>query len=205
MIHGVTRLALLALALAGCAPAPATLVVSVRTDLVPGVELAAVETVVIDGFALEVLRNRVPALAADDYLAGVEVARDSDLTPGPYDVRVTLLDSSDTTVLERRVRVDVATTRDELITLTRTCAGVTCPGAGEDVALSECLAGRCVTVGCNDEHPERCADTECAEDADCPAMGSACVQASCVEGSCLYAPDDTICAGARCDFIDGCG
>ncbi|MEZ4339037.1 MAG: hypothetical protein R3B82_20660 [Sandaracinaceae bacterium] len=196
---------LVALVLSACSPTVADLVVSIRTDLVPGVEFDTVETALFAGesaFGIPRTYER-GAARGDAFLDGQPVAEYHSIEAGDYLVRVRVL-SAGRVILSRQARVDVHDALSVTLLLARDCIGVSCPAASDAPELTECLGGRCVDPACTDESPESCGSPGCSADADCDP-GATCATASCVRGSCLVFPDDAACAsGERCDPTSGC-
>lgn len=177
----------------GCDPGNHTLVVDVRTDLTPGVEVDAFEVILDDGAP-----RRVP-LPAGDLLAGARLAELGSVPPGDHVVRVRAL-LAEVVVVERPIAVELRDDRAITAVLARDCVDVDCTG---DANLA-CLAGSCVDWACTPETPERCPTPACAADADCPARAS-CAEAACVAGACLYAELAGACGdGLACDPDAGC-
>ncbi len=174
---------------AGCDDGAATLVVQVRTDLLPGQEMAAVE-VSIDG---EVGVTRVEASAARDWGLGVRVLERT-LPRGERRLRVRAVDAAGALVVERPVRVSLdGGLRVVTVLLTRSCLGVSCPAS--DPAAVACLGGRCVEDRCAEEAPEGCGTPTCASAAECAPAGGSCASVECsASGTCFASPDHGACA-----------
>jgi hypothetical protein len=137
-----------ALILLGC-DASHSLVVDVKTDLVPREEFQVVRTVVSDASSDRVLREQErTAEPGAGYLAGVRSAEFAELDPGVYLVRVELLGFDGRQRIQRSVLVQLAQSTAVTVLLTRTCVGVACPDDGGDSDATECLAGRCVAPTC---------------------------------------------------------
>lgn len=189
----------------GCASSPPpSLLVDVRTDLVPAVELDRVRTErLAPGSADPLEVHEVPATEGD-FARGVRVAELSGLARGTHIVHVVLL-LRDAVVLDRLVLVTLDATRAVTVVLTRDCRGVTCPEPDDAPTASACLGGRCTDPACTPETPERCPEgPDCAADADCPA-GASCAEPVCAGGACLLVARTGGCeAGAWCDPEAGC-
>lgn len=194
------------LALAACTGSR-TLIVDVRTDLVAGVEFTAVRTEVVDeagGGATLGARDRA-AFASEDWFGGQRVAELSDIAPEEYAVRVTLLRPDGATTASRLVRVRATASYALTVVITRDCAGVTCPSAGDDPAATTCFGGRCVDPRCGSpDAPDSCPSAECTLDGHCPDAPVACASPRCVEAVCLYMQNDACAAGEYCDLELGC-
>lgn len=186
--------AISALWLAGC-DNTGTLVVVVRTDLVPGVDFASVEVIVTGGTEPERRFERA-ARADRSWGGGVRVAEGS-LPSGDYRARIEAVDVSGAPVVSRPVRFEVRGGQLRVITaiLTRDCRGVECPLVGEDASLAACLAGHCVPEGCTEETPELCGEPECATAAECGLdLMSSCVSRECtLSGACVELLDHEAC------------
>ena len=202
-----TALALSLLSLVGCM-AEGRLVVQVRSDLTPQTELAHVEVVV--SASEGVAERRFVAAASEhiDWGRGVRLVS-TPLPAGVHRMRVTALGPSGATVVERPVSVEILGDRVQVVTvlLTRDCAGVECPLAGDDASHVACLAGRCVEEGCFEETPERCGEPACTAPSDCGAAPSAsCASRECLaSGSCFEMLDHGACdAEEVCSATSGC-
>ena len=145
------------------------------------------------------------ASVGDAFVNGIAVALFEGLPPGESLVRVRLRRPDGRVLIERRVRVVLATGAAVVVDLTRDCVGVSCPGTGS-AALSECLAGTCVPPECSLDHPELCpsvlfcnAETECSPVADC-------AERVCTDGLCQPHTIAGACAAdAWCDPTVGAG
>lgn len=192
-------LVLVALLTTACAPAPATVVVDLRSDWVPGRELAQVR-VRVEGVGAPVTR----ALdASEDLLGGVRIAEIPGVESGPRVVVAELLRPDGSSIATRRTRVSVEAARVAVTVLaTRDCAGIECPAS--DAARTECFAAACVPEGCSGERLTDCGEAECAADTDC-APASACAAGRCQGGFCFQeALPDACGAGRWCDPTAGC-
>lgn len=185
--HTIGLIAVLAVA---CDDGSSTLVVQVRTDLLPGQEMAAVE-VTLEG---DVGVTRVDASAARDWGLGVRVLERA-LPRGERRLRVAAVDAAGAVVVERPVRVTLdGSLRVVTVLLTRDCQGVTCPGAGDPAAIA-CLGGRCVDEECVEEWTDACGARDCESATDCAAPAGACARAECsASGICFAVPDHAACA-----------
>ena len=188
----MARVLLLLLLVAGCSSSPTTLVVDLKTDLVPGVEINGARLV----FAGTREPISVPVTRADDFTSFARLF-ETTVVPGTHELRLDLLDD-DGIVAQRPVLVDV----DEggrviSLVIARTCAAA---GCSDDQA---CLGGRCVDPTCIVEITEGCGDPECTMDSECPA-GDACARAECASGACLLVDRGSCGAAGYCHPIDGC-
>ena len=197
--HPPLRLAWL-LALVGCSPTPPSIVVSVKSDFLPGVEVIAARTVLRSP-----AETRERVLFRDDSVtSGVQVAEISVPGPGEYELEVSLLGPDGDVVADRRVVLTLRETTAATVLFTRSCGGVVCPDPGGDPALTECVAGRCATAGCTVEDPAACPEAECAADPDCGAVDE-CATGLCVDGACLLVPRVGACpSGTFCHPERGC-
>jgi hypothetical protein len=188
-------------AVAGCGDDESvTMIVEVKTDMVPGVEFAAVRAVVTQGRRME--ETSSPAFLDDDFREARRIAEIGGLASGELSLRVDLLGARREAVLGRTVRVD-ASSGPLIVTvvITRSCRDVVCPNDGSPEA-TECLGGRCVPPDCSALDPTECGVSECNTASDC-AGAVACVAQACEEGSCLELPGDCP-AGLYCQPGVGC-
>ncbi len=184
----------LAGALASCTSGTGLLVVTLRTDLVPGVEVDAV-VVSVDG----VERARRDLGPTERVVGGVVAAEISDLSLGGHRVEL-VLEREGAPVVAQVTAVTVTPATSVTVVITRDCRGVDC-GAGE--AARACLGARCVEPSCTPETPEACPSPECADASEC-AASQACATPVCSAGVCLY-DDAGICAADEyCDPEFGC-
>ena len=141
-------------------------------------------------------------VSAQDYLAGVEVARFEDVSSGLVRFDVQLVRDGEV-VIERQVTADVRGRTGVTVLVTRDCRFVACPVDGGDPVATTCVGGRCVDPGCTDETPELCA-TVCEDSTACPAF-DACAEAVCQGVACVAEPRPGACpAGMVCDPERGC-
>jgi len=200
------RLHLLLMVAFACAEdgRPPDFLVDLITDFTPGEEVITVESELLSGRPTE--PHEVLARAARritrgaDLIAGERVAVFS-VVPGDVFVRVRLLDVDDrpiaTTVIHA-VGADAVTAR-----ITRSCRGVSCPGAGDSPEAIACLGGVCLDPRCTPETPERC-PPPCDSDEECDDRPP-CGVARCVDGLCLLAAEPSACReDERCDVDLGC-
>lgn len=177
------------------------LLVDVRTDLVPGVEI---DRVTVEPVAPATTpAQRATAGPDDDFFAGVRVADFAGLR-GEVRFRV-LLERGDEVVLERPVVVEVRGLTAVTVLLSRDCRGVACPLPDGDPSAAACLGGACVEPTCTEEGATSCA-AECSPDLDSECESpAACAPRACVAGVCVAQPSDGACApDERCDPDLGC-
>lgn len=179
------------------------LVVQLRTDYAPGVEVDAARVEITQGAETLASEDRVLEVG-EDYVAGVRLAEVAGLTTGDYRVTVTLFSSGATRAV-RRIALSHPGGRFAVTALiSRSCLDVSCPMDGEDASLSECVGGRCVEETCTAETPESCPAPECTDASGCPPSTD-CTQAACVDGVCLETLDSSVCPdGERCIAGSGC-
>ncbi|MCB9596189.1 MAG: putative metal-binding motif-containing protein [Sandaracinaceae bacterium] len=187
--------------LAGCAQGNgASLVVSLKTDFVPGVEFTEVVTRV--GEAQRIYGPR----SGDLFLSGVAVAEFNDLPANPSTHVEVIVRGPSGVLATRPILVDLTPGAVSVsVVITRSCRDVVCPNASNPGATA-CLGGRCVSERCTFETPQFCdaPEGECTDDADCPAM-NACASATCELGSCFYQPVAGACgSGLACVPETGC-
>jgi len=200
------RPCLLALFLLGCASNDTSLIVDLRTDLVPGYQFTGITTVVryADGSAAQLAEERSFAMPGEDYLAGVRIAELDDIPTGMLAIEVTLYDNLNTPVIDRTVLVRLDSATAVTVLITDSCRDVTCPGAGDDPSLSACVGGRCVDPRCSPESPEFCGEGGCGTDADC-VTNAACAVPMCLSNECFAVADDSRCDPSElCDLREGC-
>lgn len=192
----MARLWLLALALLGCDASTHTLYVDLKTDLVPGVELARVRTTFMHrDRSADVIE--VAVARGDDLIAGRRVAR-VDLAPGTQRLAVTLLDPRGGTLATREVTLDLREDRGVTVVVSRACREVTC---GDGLT---CQGGACVDPACDLDTGAGCPPPSCRDTADCPEP-VACAARVCALGECLFGGIDRRCAeGEYCDPDVGC-
>jgi hypothetical protein len=186
-----------------------TLVVQVRTDLLPVTDFASVELVVTASAGS--LERTFERAAREDraWGAGVRLG-ETTLPPGSYRARVVLVAASGDTIMERPLSFELRNGELRVITvlLTRDCEGVECPLAGDDASQAACLAGRCVDAGCSEETPELCGEPECSSAAECAAAPIAsCAATECTaSGACVEILDHASCMdpGSVCSAAAGC-
>ena len=131
------RLALLVTVALAVGPAcggdDGALLVDLRTELVPGVDFAEVETRI--GTRAPVLTT---ATAGQSFAAGRRVAEASDLANGTYEVVVLLYTPTGSVLASRRTNITVDGTTALLVTITRGCLGLEgCTWSGADAGVPE--------------------------------------------------------------------
>jgi hypothetical protein len=174
---------LAALLLGGCPSAETGLLVDLRSDFVPGVEVARARTgVTVEG---RVVGMDDVSLAGADLLRGERIAEVSPLPPGSYLIVVDLITPAGTILFTRRVRVDHRTSTALTVVATRDCEGRACPGPADPADATECFGGRCVPSGCAMLGEVGCPPVLCAGDGDCPPPVAACAAARCRDGVCF--------------------
>lgn len=187
----------------------ATLSVVARTSLVAGPEFNLVETDLlgdVEEIASESRRHvERNAAVGDAFANGVVVALFEGLPAGESLVRVRLRRPDGRVLIERRVRVVLASGAAVVVDLTRDCVGVSCPGAGS-AALTECLGGACVTPECTLDHPELCPQVVfCNGNDECSPV-SDCAERTCTDGLCEPRPIAGACSADEwCDPAAGAG
>ncbi|MCB9612687.1 MAG: integrin [Sandaracinus sp.] len=166
-----------------------------RTNFVPGLEFDRVEVRFEDD-----TRFDVAADASTAWFDGVRVLRREGVPArSRFSVRL-LLD--DEVVIERRVQARVRRSAIVTVLLTRDCAGVVCPAAGDSPAAIACLGGVCVVEGCVTGAEPECPAPRCVEDLECStAVG--CADPACFGGACSEAPSARCGTAAVCDLRSG--
>lgn len=179
---------------------------SVRTDLAPGAQMARVVAEVTTAEGATEGRFELAADASRDWGLGVRLAELA-LPAGRHRARVAALDAGGAVIVERPVSFEIgAGVRQVTVWLTRDCAGVVCPAAG-DPTRTACLAGRCVAEGCTEEAAAACDPPACGGAADCgPAPAGACARRECSPSrACVDVLDHAACGATEvCDADAGC-
>lgn len=187
----MARLIFIVTLLGGCADADPSVVVRVRSDLLAGLEVDAVRTVVD--------RERVAEVPIDDsldLLEGVRVARLRH-PPGEAEIVVSLLEAS-RIVAVRTVLVEVIDDTTVSVLITRECRDVECP-----TGVSTCIAGACADPRCRLEAPASCPSV-CEVDDDC-FRDSPCSVGACERGRCVSVQTPEYCPeGSTCHPEEGC-
>ncbi|HJL18009.1 MAG TPA: hypothetical protein RMH99_20255 [Sandaracinaceae bacterium LLY-WYZ-13_1] len=192
--------ALLAAALAlGCEGGDPSLALAVRTDLVPGVELATIEVTLspADDPDDVVYFSETEATVEGAWVDGQIVASPT-LPRGTYTGRVRVFDWQGRRVLERTLRARLDWSQVLTLLLTRECRGVECPES------AACHGGRCVDPACAEEDLDACGEPACEVSADCPRLAE-CAERRCLAGICLYVERSDACdSGLYCEPESGC-
>lgn len=187
-------------ALSGCECGGATgLVVSLRSNLVPGVEVDEARVDVFgDDQRVPVARTQRALVFGDPLEVSVRVAEVESIAVGTYSV-VTSLFRGGSVVAQRTTRVRVRQATALTVLITRDCASLICPEA------TTCFAGECVPLDCFDGSGfDGCPELECVRDDDC-ATDVPCSEALCVENRCHAFPRHDACGGAMwCNPDLGC-
>lgn len=180
----VGSLVFLGLLAAGCTVSDVTLIVEVKSDLVPGVEADGIRTELFDALpdpaqSAPPDRSTFVALEREAELdRGLRVMQLESLEPTPRYARVRVM-LGEEVVVERLARFTLDSSRVVTLVLTRDCRSVRC------AVPSTCQGGECVPPECTEETPEACGPPACAADADCEAPTAGCAEARCVTGLCL--------------------
>jgi hypothetical protein len=189
MLPWPSRCAALFVLAGACTSEGHTLLVDLRTDLVAGLEFVSVETAANGGVPMT-----APAFVGDAFADGRRVAEIRDVE-GQVLVVVRLLAADGSETSRRRIQVDVASDVGITVVITRSCLGVSCPGAGDSPSATECLGAACVDPRCTVEMPELCGPAACTAATDCPAAPAACAESRCIQGTCLAVGNDALCTG----------
>jgi hypothetical protein len=161
------------LSVVACDGSGGSLLVDLRTDYVPGVEIDRVQTLHSrERFDVDPTGDIVEAAAitSADYLAGVRIATLDGVEPGTHWIRVTLL-LGETEVDRADVVTTVRGTTGVTVVMSRLCRGVSCPAPGDPPTYERCVSGRCVDPACAPETPEGCGMI-CAADSECSGEGA---------------------------------
>lgn len=174
------------------------LLVDLKSDLAPGVELAEVRvTLLEDGRELDLVSVDRDATLAEP---GIRIARVGGLSPSSARrIEVVAWDVVGEEVTRQTVvvvnRDDAATT----VLVTRDCRGVTCEDAD-----TRCLGNRCVDQTCLTGAEESCPEPACTSDTECAGVAE-CAVPACVDGVCVAVEDASRCgAELYCDAQLGC-
>ncbi len=187
-----------------CSPGDPDLFVELKTDLIVGAEFSRVRTVVVPAGGGGSREQDAPAIVGTDYLSGQRIGEFTALGLGDYAVRVELFGLDGRQFIERTIRVNFRQSSGVVAVITRSCRGVTCPAVDGDIALSECLGGRCVDPACAQGDEDACGEVQCDTVADCP-VPDPCAAAVCESGVCFArALLDGCGDGEYCDASTGC-
>jgi hypothetical protein len=126
----LAALTVLVLGISACSDDGAIVVLDLRTDIVPNVEFAAVETILSEPRDVQ----QVAALVGQDFLRGERIAELRNVPLGERVIDVSLLARDGSAVAERQVRVDVEGDLGLTVLITRDCVGTTCGGGNRCVA-----------------------------------------------------------------------
>ena len=184
----------LSVSLVACSSGGGSLRVDLRTDYVPVLEVARIETAV-DGEDIVEL----PIEQSEDLIGGFRIASYDGLANGMRRVSVLLIGPDGSPVASQRVLVLIRGATAITIPITRNCAEVSCdPG-------SLCYGGACVDERCELTEAEYCGAPSCTSAADCPPRDD-CAPPVCDLGACWYVADDALCDedGAYCHPERGC-
>ncbi len=174
----LTKLLLLT-ALVACSGDDPSLLVDLRTDLVPGIEFDSVTVELLgDDFDVSQTHDVSPT---GDYLRGVRVGAFENLSSSRRTARARLFDRDGRRIGEREVTIEINGDTVVTIVFTRSCLAVTCPGDG-DASRTACHNGMCVEPECSPENPDACGETNCTDASDCPAPTADCAEAVCLAG-----------------------
>lgn len=203
------ELVILVVALAGlgCGPERPLLLVQVRSDARPGVEVDRLEVAVLRAgelgqpVASPVALRELDLAEGDDLFGGLRALEAELDAPGDYLARARLLSGS-TIVGQRRAVVQVTESVAVTLVITSACAGVECDADAEGRPLT-CREGACVDARCAPEAPVFCPPAACDGDGDC-GDGPGCLRGRCLDGECGSVPEDDACTMGRCDRALGC-
>lgn len=179
----------------GCASDPeALLSVDLRSDYIPGREIAQVSTRLELGGGFE----RRVTFDLDSVLelsTGTRIASFDAVEPGSYRLHVEAVDGDGATLASRfgvvEVRVDTVVT----IVLSRACQDRSCPEMSDAPEATECVGGVCVPPECFPETPELCGMT-CSNDGEC--LEAECGRGVCRDSLCQLERDPARCASGLC-------
>ncbi len=188
------------LGLASCGPRAGTLSIDLVSDLVPGVEVFVVRTMLASDAARDPELVDLPGNA--DLADGARIAELRDVPRGEHRVVVQLLDAVGEVLVTRGLDVRLVGSMTVRVVVTRDCVFLGCPGLGDPDDFTECLAGHCVPASCADGS---CASDECQTDGDCPIPEAECASTACREGVCFSFEIPGVCdEGTACSPDVGC-
>ena len=198
----MVRLAVCALLLlSACDDPAATLVVDLRSDLVPGEEFVVIRTTVLGPDGATVATNDTFAPSGSDVLGGLRVLEHPGVANGSHRIQVGLLTGEGVAVAARTsatvVRGDTGITvlvpRDNTLCDPTSCV----PG-------ESCLGRTCASEECTEQALESCPPPECAASSDCTARAD-CSTPECIAGLCFFGTVPGACgAGEWCSPDEGC-
>jgi hypothetical protein len=195
---------LLALA-PGCSSDGHQVIVELRSDLLPGIDVARTRTVLTEGRpgGSVVATASLTAMADIDgdapLLSGARIAELRDVETGSYTLEVFLQDPSGIEIAKRTTLVEIREDIALVVLVTRSCVDVECPGPDDAEQAISCVAGRCAQPDI-----DACDAPECSADAEC-GMLAACARPTCVDCQCFYEPMAGACrTGLVCDATRGC-
>jgi hypothetical protein len=192
--------------LVGCESETLDIFVDLRTDWVPVVEFARVETELT--LASREGEARVSSFDVEpgaDFIDGERIAELRDIPPGDHPLSVRLFTEERTILASQRLVLSVRRSFGTVVLITRACGLVDCPGPADPPHFTQCLDGVCVDERCTDSTPEYCPPPRCRDDTECvPELE--CAVGICVRGVCAYPPDDSMCEAEieTCDPSSGC-
>jgi len=122
-----------------------SLTVDVRSDLAPGTDIIEVRTNLRRGAA--VVASKIVPVGVDDPLGvAFRAAEFLDVEQGDYIVEA--IGRGPTGSVRREAPVGLRSDEALLLLLPSACVGVVCPGSGDDLAATDCVAGRCEIPPC---------------------------------------------------------
>ena len=175
LAHLCVLAACLGCCLAACsASSSGTLVVNLRTDLVPAEEFGQVRLSLGRVDAAGSLETVELAAEAPSYVEAARLTEFTNLAVGSYRLTVVPLGTrSGEALTERPVLLEIDGSLSVTVPIFRSCLNVDC---GDEEA---CFGGQCVDPRCSVESEEFCSvANECGSDVECAP------QASCAVGSC---------------------
>ena len=207
-------LAFFALAACGKKAGP-TLTIDVVTGLVAGPEFSQINVTLLQpgvalNNAMEEHGVEIPVTLGQSFEHGKTVATFTDEAPGDKVVRVQLVRSDGSVLVQRRVSFRMTTNYITTIFLNHDCVGVMCPVPGGSAALTECLAATCVDSRCDPNDPTTramyCPAVNFCNNASECAPVNACAEQTCLDGVCVpRAKSPSTCnSGEFCDSAEGC-
>jgi len=154
------------------------IVVDLRTDYAPGVEIVRVETTLTAGASSEPRTVSTVVDATTDLVAGHRVAELGGLARGSHRIDVALRALDGSLVGRRSRTLELADDTGVTIVVTRDCAGGSCPGSADPPGATECQNGACCAAS------DAVCGVACTTDGEC-GIPAGCGGARCADGACL--------------------
>ncbi len=201
----------MACVLGGCPAAAPELIVHLKTNFLPGIELGRVEVLVLRRGPSEdapVDLFETTELGGAPIDGAIPLGASTLAAPGTYLVRATLFTPTGAPLAGSATVVEVTQSRAVVLLASRECGGVACPGGGDPPSAIACVASRCVDPRCAPgaaRGDAACPEPACAAASECPGSSAACATTECLEGVCYISVDHGACRRDElCSPLDGC-